>query len=274
VSLSRALGDPWYIAQALERLGETTRLQGDYERALALYEESLALSRERGDTRNVATVLHNLGHVGLQQDDLHRAGAHFAESLALARGISDERRTVMCLEGLASAATQSGLVEQAASLFGAAKTLRSRLGIPFESADLIVYTQHVAHMRATLGEAVSAQAWAQGERMSPEEALRSAQDLSSHLAHARPFSSTAATRLHKQRIRQKFGGLTAREREVASLIMQGKTNRQIAALLVVSERTVDKHVAQILSKLGFRSRAQIAVWAVEMDLDKPSVHNI
>jgi DNA-binding CsgD family transcriptional regulator len=65
-----------------------------------------------------------------------------------------------------------------------------------------------------------------------------------------------------------FGGLTAREREVAALIAQGKPSREIAELLVVSERTAEVHVSNILAKLGFSSRAQIAVWAVEKGLAK------
>lgn len=67
---------------------------------------------------------------------------------------------------------------------------------------------------------------------------------------------------------KRFGGLTAREREVAALVAQGKSNREIAEALVVSERTVESHVTNILSKLGFTSRAQIAVWTVEKGLGK------
>jgi ATP/maltotriose-dependent transcriptional regulator MalT len=268
VSSSRELGDPWYIAQVLERLGEVVRLQGDYERAAALYEESLAVSLERGDKRNIATVLHNLGHVKLQQGDLDRAAAHFADSLALAQEISDERRIVMCLEGFASLADQAGLFEHAAPLFGAAQGLRSRLGAPFEAADLVVYNHHVTTVRATLGETVCGKAWAEGQDMSQEQAIRYAQALASRLKDSRPRSSRDAAKLHKLQIRQAFGGLTAREREVVGLIVQGKTNREIGELLVVSERTVDKHVGQILSKLGFRTRAQVAAWAVEKGLGK------
>lgn len=69
--------------------------------------------------------------------------------------------------------------------------------------------------------------------------------------------------------RRAFGGLTAREREVAVLITQGKTSREIADLLVISERTAEVHVSNILGKLGFTSRAQIAAWAVERGLAKP-----
>ena len=77
------------------------------------------------------------------------------------------------------------------------------------------------------------------------------------------------TSLHpRAAARRAFGGLTARECEVAALLAQGKTSREIAELLVVSERTAEVHVSNILGKLGFTSRAQIAVWAVEKGLTK------
>jgi DNA-binding CsgD family transcriptional regulator len=69
--------------------------------------------------------------------------------------------------------------------------------------------------------------------------------------------------------RKQFGGLTLREREVAALIAQGKSNREIVAELVVGKRTVETHIANILSKLGFTNRAQIVRWALEHGLGKP-----
>jgi non-specific serine/threonine protein kinase len=68
--------------------------------------------------------------------------------------------------------------------------------------------------------------------------------------------------------KEKFGGLTAREREVAILIAQGKSNRDIAVMFVLSERTVEGYVSSILNKLGFNARAQIAAWATEKGLFK------
>jgi DNA-binding CsgD family transcriptional regulator len=73
----------------------------------------------------------------------------------------------------------------------------------------------------------------------------------------------------RQRAAVAFGGLTPREREVAGLIAQGKSNREAAAALVVSERTVETHVANILGKLGLSSRTQIAAWAIERGLHTP-----
>lgn len=70
--------------------------------------------------------------------------------------------------------------------------------------------------------------------------------------------------------KEAFGGLTAREREVAAFIATGKTNREIADDLVLGERTIETHVGNILSKLGFSSRAQIAAWAVEKKLSASS----
>jgi DNA-binding NarL/FixJ family response regulator len=61
-------------------------------------------------------------------------------------------------------------------------------------------------------------------------------------------------------------GLTRREREIAALIGQGKTNGEIAAELVVSKRTVETHVGKILAKLGFSSRAQVMRWAIDRGL--------
>ena len=66
-----------------------------------------------------------------------------------------------------------------------------------------------------------------------------------------------------------YGGLTAREREVAALVAQGKSNREIATCLVLSERTTEVHVSNILGKLGFTTRVQIAAWSVEKGLVAP-----
>jgi len=82
---------------------------------------------------------------------------------------------------------------------------------------------------------------------------------------------TRATSSPRRAAKQAYGGLTERECEVAVLIAKGKSNREIADQLVVSYRTVETHVRAILSKLAFSSRAQIAVWAVEIGLVKQTL---
>ncbi|RPJ50626.1 MAG: LuxR family transcriptional regulator [Methanobacteriota archaeon] len=76
---------------------------------------------------------------------------------------------------------------------------------------------------------------------------------------SRPLTPNQAAKLA-------FSGLTAREREVAALISQGKNNAQIAGSLFLSVRAVEAHVTRILTKLGYSSRSQIAVWAASKGL--------
>jgi len=111
-------------------------------------------------------------------------------------------------------------------------------------------------------------------------AFATAQELIEDLAASIPDTSLRDHFLHKaselipgqeplsprRAAKKAFGGLTEREREVAALIAQGKSNREIAEILVVNYRTIEKHIENILSKLGFASRAQIAVWAAEKGL--------
>jgi tetratricopeptide (TPR) repeat protein len=87
------------------------------------------------------------------------------------------------------------------------------------------------------------------------------------------FLKAATTHIPTQRpptklkaAKRAYDGLTARERDVAALIAAGMSNRAIAEELVVGERTVATHVANILAKLNFSSRSQIAVWAAAKGL--------
>ena len=68
---------------------------------------------------------------------------------------------------------------------------------------------------------------------------------------------------HPFPIKTKFQGLSKRERETAALVAQGKSNREIAQVMTIGEKTVETYVTRILDKLGFGSRVQIATWAVE-----------
>ena len=63
-----------------------------------------------------------------------------------------------------------------------------------------------------------------------------------------------------------FGGLTEREREIVVCIAQGKSNREIAEALIVTKRTVETHINNILYKLDCTSRSQIVAWASEKGL--------
>jgi non-specific serine/threonine protein kinase len=115
------------------------------------------------------------------------------------------------------------------------------------------YERYLALARARLTEAEFQAEQAAGRAMSLEQAIDYAQSL--------PLEPGASTTRG-----EKPGNLTERESEIATLIAQGKSNREIAGELVLSTRTVEKHVANILSKLGLASRTQIVRWAIEHGL--------
>jgi DNA-binding NarL/FixJ family response regulator len=121
-----------------------------------------------------------------------------------------------------------------------------------ESPERADFAHDVAVARGKLSEREFAEAWAAGAAMSLEDALASAlapEEVAGGASPAGPRSAATP--------------LTPREREVAVLIAQGMSNREIATRLVVAERTAEGHVQSILNKLGVSSRTQIAVWAVE-----------
>jgi DNA-binding NarL/FixJ family response regulator len=71
----------------------------------------------------------------------------------------------------------------------------------------------------------------------------------------------------RRALKREFGGLTPREREIAALVGQARSNRDIAAALVLSERTVEKHVSNILAKLALDNRVQLVAWAAGRSFD-------
>ena len=112
-----------------------------------------------------------------------------------------------------------------------------------------------------------------------EAAFAHARDIVAEIAAALPDGEPRATferetaallpaeaRASRRTEAARYGGLTAREREVARLVAEGKSNRNIAENLVLSERTVESHVTNILLKLSFTSRAQIAAWTEQVGL--------
>jgi len=256
--------------------------QGDLEQATQLEEGVLKQSRELGDRWRVAASLGNLARIAVRQDDLKRAMKLLEESLVQRQEFGDRAGCAWCLEEFAEVALLQGQREspprrdeefrRAARLFGAAAVLRASVGSVIDFVDRSEYDRHMAFVRAQLESSSDPVqpgafqvAWTEGQAMSPKQAVEYALEVTlpseEQALPAQPVSP-------RQAPKPDFGGLTQREREVTVLIARGKSNRAIAQQLVVSDRTVENHVANIMSKLNLNSRTQIAVWAVEKGLAK------
>ena len=131
-----------------------------------------------------------------------------------------------------------------------------------DSVDQPEYERQLAELRGALGEEVFAAAWTEGTTLSLEQAVAEAL-----AGPRRPTENGSAA--SGQPAGEDFGGLTARERQVAGLIAQGQSNRQIAETMVVGVRTAETYVTRILNKLDLDLRVQIATWAIEKGLPPP-----
>ncbi|HYN88546.1 MAG TPA: tetratricopeptide repeat protein [Ardenticatenaceae bacterium] len=241
-------------AHPLTRLAEVARAQGNYERATALHEECLVIYRDLGDTKGAGSALGKLGSVARAERDYDKAGRLYGESLTLLkRGIAP-MEVAEYLLGLAVVASEQGQSVHAARFFGAAASVHEGRHLPVMPVDRAAYDRAEAATRAQLGAVKFQAAWAEGEAMSLDQVVA--------LALAAPQGSPPL----RQAAKQAFGGLTRREREIAALIAAGKSNREIAETLIVGITTVETHVTNILTKLGFASRVQVAAWAVEKGL--------
>jgi non-specific serine/threonine protein kinase len=260
IDVAQELGDRWLYGFALLRLGMMARYQGDDKRVMELQTQGLAVLRTLGNKFATAFALHRYGRdVAFPQHHYDEAVALFKESLLLSREVRSRWRSEEGLEGLAQGAAARGHYKHAARLFGAAEAQREIVGQRFEPLDQASHDRWVTPARTALGDTSFTAAWAEGRAMTMEQAVEYALAWREPAEPARP---------RRRAPRPEGDVLTARERDVAALVARGQTNREIAAALVISERTADAHVQNILNKLGFNARAQIATWATERGLSK------
>jgi predicted ATPase/DNA-binding CsgD family transcriptional regulator len=256
LTLARAAGDTYRIAAALNDLGDLARSERHFAQARSTYEESLSLWRELGSVREAPVTLHNLAYVFLSQGDVERAQALFRESLEAQRAQNNREGVLKGLLGLAALASATGLAAESARLYAAAVAngrANSAILWPPEKID---YEHYIGLVRAKLSDAEFEAEQAKGRALSIEQATEYALNL--------PFGLPKPSQKGIEPLQE----LTEREREVVALIARGLSNGEIADELVLSKRTVEHHIANILSKLGFTNRVQIVRWAIENGLAK------
>jgi predicted ATPase/DNA-binding CsgD family transcriptional regulator len=209
--------------------------------------EGVRLSRDVGDLYYQEQTLMNLGIVAMAAGDLVRSRARLIEGLRISKAIDNRLGQSSFVRLLGGQAGMSGDPRLAARLLGAAEALGSSAGAsataPIEP-QLARARQSVA---AALGVAKFEIEYALGMKLDRDSAIRLAlgEPDQTDIGAAQPVGA---------------GPLAKREAEVARLIADGLSNKQIGTRLFISERTVATHVRNILNKLGFDSRAQIASW--------------
>ncbi|MFE3448275.1 ATP-binding protein [Nonomuraea sp. NPDC059194] len=247
----RATGDPVGTALALVRLSLAYSFRGDSRQAIALGEECLALADAHGEGWHRAYMMMALGVEVWRQGDLTRATELETSSLVFNREIDDPLGVGINLEVLAWIAATEKRYERAALLLGILDTVWQAIGAPLSGYGHLSGYHHgcVRITRQELGEQAFDTAVKRGAGLSYDDALA--------------YALGEETRVGERPVKGRSGPLTPRETEIAHLVAQGLTNKEIAASLVISQRTAEGHIEHILSKLGYHSRAQIAVWIGE-----------
>jgi DNA-binding CsgD family transcriptional regulator/tetratricopeptide (TPR) repeat protein len=240
-------------AHLLICLGNAAGLAGDEERAVACHRELAALTEAGSDyIRHACSAysLWTLGAAAWRRGDLDRATGLEQQSLRLHR--KDRMGITFCLEALAWIAASRHQYERAAVLLGAATGLLQFMGTTLDG------NQHVAgyhrdcerQAQQALGEAAFQAAYHRGLELPPEDVLAYALQQPPKKPPKKPLVPAVSDGVP----------LTSREMQVARLVAAGHSNKDIAAELVIAQRTAEGHVERILTKLGFTSRAQVAAW--------------
>jgi DNA-binding CsgD family transcriptional regulator len=214
--------------------------------------------------------------VGGVPDEPARAAALRAESLALFHDLGEPQGAAAALYGLAGNACVRGDHTRAVRLFAAAEALGAAAGAPggafLRAAPRLEYARRLAAARTALGESAFAVAWAEGRALPPDRLVALALESVPRAPRTPPPANgaggngQAAGHPRRPAGAARPDGLTAREEDVLRLVAAGKRNKEIAGDLVLSVRTVEKHVANLYAKIGARGRADAAAYALRHGL--------
>jgi predicted ATPase/DNA-binding CsgD family transcriptional regulator len=223
-------------------------MSGSNDRAVVAAEEALALARRQGDVSFIGTSLAVLGRALVGKGDIARAIPVLDKGIRVSQTLEYYELTAYLLDFLGRAAWARRESARAVRLYSAAAGLRTRIGVitwlPDPDYPTIV---------AEIGEDAIRAAQATIQDLSPEDTV----DWALGRLRLRPRPQVKDSDAADAPL---VRALTSREMEVAELITEGLNNRQIAAKLFVSRRTVDAHIRNILGKLDLTARTQISAW--------------
>jgi DNA-binding CsgD family transcriptional regulator len=228
---------------------ELAALQAAFIASAALARGDLTGARRWADDAIAATTgwylreaLTTRARVAIAEGEPAEAERNAHDALACGVGVEAYLGVADILDILARLAGDAGNHREAVRLFGAADGIRQRTGeMPFQiyQAD---YDASVTVLRDALEDKDFEAAWAEGAALSTGDAIAYAQ----------------RGRGERKRPETGWASLTPTERDVVRLVGKGLPNKDIAARLFVSPRTVETHLTHVYSKLGLSSRVQLA----------------
>ena len=253
----RAVGDPLGEFDTLILLTAATFFIDD-PRVAEFSREALALAERHGALSSKAYGLWSVGIAEWRVGRYGRATRSLRQCVRLFQPMHDLTGISFGVQALSWCAAFTAPDEAAARLLGCSRAVWRTSGAKVDETNAYgAFDQRSEErVREALGSELYEQAYAEGAAYSFERAV----SLALGEGVDAPGGDGASPRRGGQ---SAAGGLTRREREIAELLAQGLSNKEIAAGLVISQRTVETHVDHVLGKLGLTSRAQVASWVAE-----------
>ncbi len=248
--VGRRAGAKRSVAGTLWVLGLVAYFAGDLDEAEERASASLKLSEEVGDRKLAAFLEAALGVVALERGRFEEARGRLGMGLKMSVEMGDRLNTALILEALSRLATATSAWSVALKLGGAAAAIRDQAGARSIPIWQELVEQGIEEARRVLGPEAAGVALSEGRSLDFTDAVSLARNV--------------AAKLTQEEVAPM--GLTKRELEIAVMVAQGMSNRDMAKRLFLAQRTVEGHVENIRSKLGFHSRTQIAAWVVEHKL--------
>jgi non-specific serine/threonine protein kinase len=258
LALHRMGEDPLGVPLALIQLATLHATLGESDRAVAYAEECIALSARSGDQWCAAMARWTQALVAWRSGRTDLARSYARDVLLLKEPFGDRLGMAMCLEVFAWATAAEQTYDDAVRLLGAVSSALDSVGGALFRTLHDGHDDCVARCRAALGEAAFERLLAEGAALPFDDAVGLALGQPRDLGSAAVRSLAVPTR--------PVARLTRREAEVAHLVAEGLTDREIAERLVLAQRTAEGHVQRALAKLGFSSRHQLAGWVAEHGL--------
>lgn len=241
---------PYHRVRSLLGLADVALMDGVTDGVRGLLDEALSLAKDAGDRQGQALTLTNFARLESLEGDADRAARCAHEALQVQERIGDVIGIITSLETLAELGAASGRSKVAARLFGAAQRAREVRGCRRPVADQPALFRRLPQLAALLESGAWAAAVTEGSTLSQAEAV----------------SYAVRGRGSKDRPAIGWDSLTRAERDIAILVAEGMSNREIGLRLLVSARTVETHLSHIYAKLPVANRRELARAARERSL--------
>ncbi len=248
------LGDMVGLHYLDAQMAQMHAVAGEPDLAIARCARGLTRAAARGEVWETSYLHYTLGLALFQQGKYAESADAEHTALKMKAGLGDTMGIAHCLEVLAWLAVRHQRHERAAVLLGASGALWQRTGRRVSGNPFLedFHQQAARAVSDALGSRRSDRLLRRGALTPLEEVVTFA------IEKTGEFSPPPAARTTRQA--DLPGSLTSREHEIATLVAEGLSNREIAHRLVISKRTVDAHIEHIYAKLGVSSRVQLTTW--------------